>query len=550
VFFDSIINPEGSIFIEYIKEIIQFIPIWASILSLWLIIQVIADIVDWVVDQKSRRIGTLIATDYPSNAVDKMLKLPISFFKEHKSGSTWDKVNRGGDAVTNIIEQIIINLSPQLLSVLIGLTVAILINPILALIITIGVLIYILTLIKIVSPIADLIKKGRRSWNKAFGYGYDSIANFQTVKSFTAEKYESKRTSKAFIDGAFKNWFIVEKIWANISFFQRITILITRLAVFIVSVFLIQKGEISIGSLIALNGYASMVFGPFVRLGHQWQIIQNGLVAIEKAEEILESPKENEDKENKAYLENIKGQVEFKNVSFSYDKKDGKVLKNINFKINPGEIVAFVGESGVGKSTTIDLISGYYFASQGSVLVDDNNVKDINLESLRKKIAIVPQEVVLFNDTIEMNIKYGSQRASKAEILEASRRAHADSFIDKFPKKYKQIVGERGIKLSVGQKQRIAIARAILRDPSILILDEPTSALDPKTENLITESLQNLMQGRTTFIIAHRLSTIRHANKIFVFDKGRIIEEGTHSQLLKINNGTYKKLHDFHIGLK
>jgi ABC-type multidrug transport system fused ATPase/permease subunit len=208
-----------------------------------------------------------------------------------------------------------------------------------------------------------------------------------------------------------------------------------------------------------------------------------------------------------------------------------------------------VGESGSGKSTLISLISAYYFPQEGKVLVDDVETSKYNLTSLRKQISIVPQEISLFNDTLEMNIKYGSFDATKEQVTEACKQAHIYEYIETLPDKFETVVGERGVKLSVGQKQRIAIARAILQNPKILILDEPTSALDAITEKKITESLDLLMKERTTFIIAHRLSTVRKADKIFVFNKGEIVETGNHDELLKIKNGYYKKLHDYQIGL-
>ena len=197
------------------------------------------------------------------------------------------------------------------------------------------------------------------------------------------------------------------------------------------------------------------------------------------------------------------GSVQFKNVSFSYDKKT-TVLDGLNFKVNQGERIAFVGKSGVGKSTTIDLISGYYFPTKGAVLIDEHDTQAFDLTALRNGIAVVPQEPVLFNDTVIMNIRYGKLEATDSEVVEAAKKARAHEFIDELPEKYNQIVGERGVKLSVGQKQRIAIARAILRNPAILILDEPTSALDAETEKQIAKSFDELMKGRTTFIIAHR----------------------------------------------
>jgi ABC-type multidrug transport system fused ATPase/permease subunit len=291
-----------------------------------------------------------------------------------------------------------------------------------------------------------------------------------------------------------------------------------------------------------------MIFGPFAIVSRNWQVIQNSMVSVERVNEYLTMPTEDTIDKNKKDLETVDGKIVFKNVHFSYKEEGVKVLNSVSFTVNAGETVALVGESGVGKSTTIQLLSGYYFPNKGTVFIDGQDISLIKRNSLRKHIAVVPQEVVLFNDTILNNIRYGNFEKNEEEIHNAARQAHADSFIERFPEKYNQLVGERGIKLSVGEKQRVAIARAILRDPKILILDEPTSALDPQTERQITNSLEKLMQGRTTFIIAHRLSTVRQADKIFVFDKGRIVEEGNHEQLLA-QNGLYKKLHDLHVGL-
>ena len=300
----------------------------------------------------------------------------------------------------------------------------------------------------------------------------------------------------------------------------------------------------------AFNGYAAIVFRPLAIIANNWDVVQNGLAAIDRAEKIIERAPELYTPENASILKNIRGDVEFRNVSFAYGKNRRMVLQDVIFDAKAGQSVALVGESGVGKSTLLDLVSGFYRPSRGRILIDGHDVGRLDLKFLRSQIAVVPQELLLFNDTIKANIRYGSFGASDAAIMTSAQRAHADEFIQKFPKKYNQLVGERGIKLSVGQKQRIAIARAILRDPKILILDEPTSALDARSEAIIQDSLRELMRGRTTFIIAHRLSTVRRADMILVLDKGRIVERGKHEELIKIPNGVYRKLYELQIGLK
>jgi ABC-type multidrug transport system fused ATPase/permease subunit len=291
-----------------------------------------------------------------------------------------------------------------------------------------------------------------------------------------------------------------------------------------------------------------MFFGPFVALGSSWQTFQNGLTSAAQAREVLDQPIEKYHPENAQTSLARSGSVVFENVSFGY--ADGnQVLSNISFEVLPGQSIALVGQTGVGKSTLISLISGFYFPTAGSARVDGVETRRWDLSQLRSGIAVVPQEVALFNDTIEANIKYGSFGASRDLVEHAAREAHIDEFIETLPNKYQTIVGERGIKLSVGQKQRVAIARAILRDPEILVLDEPTSALDSITEKQVTESLSKLMKGRTTFIIAHRLSTVRHADVILVLENGRVLEKGNHAELIKINNGHYRRLYEYQIGL-
>ncbi|MFQ3173949.1 MAG: ABC-type multidrug transport system fused ATPase/permease subunit, partial [Flavobacterium sp.] len=233
----------------------------------------------------------------------------------------------------------------------------------------------------------------------------------------------------------------------------------------------------------------------------------------------------------------------FKNVGFSYpSRKEIKVLKDVNFTANFGQKIAIVGPSGTGKSTIASLLLRFYDIDSGEILVDGKNIYDFDLEHLRGNMSIVPQDVILFGGTIKENIAYGKPDATESEILLAAKQANALNFIESFPEKFETIVGERGVKLSGGQRQRIAIARALLKNPSILILDEATSSLDSESEKLVQEALEILMEGRTSIIIAHRLSTIRSADQILVLDNGVITEQGTHQELIILENGIYKNL--------
>ncbi|MCR4260793.1 MAG: ABC transporter ATP-binding protein/permease [Candidatus Colwellbacteria bacterium] len=544
-FLDSVINASATYSLFGLTA-----PLWMWFIGVFAVVQFAASLLGWAYEMTSRQVGTMIFADVNIRASSRLMRMPMSFHSDQNTGSVWDKIMRSGNATSEMIEKVILRISPQILSVLVGVVVALNINVTLTLIVLSGIALYVLVLTNVVPPLVKIQKISNRLWNKAFNNAFKTFANASTIKLFTAEEYEDRRVFAGYHKGVVPQWNKVEKAWSDIAFYQRVVVVLTQIAVFATSVYFISKGELSIGNLVAFNGYTAMVFGPFMMLGYTWEVIQNGLVSIERAEKLLGVEPEVYAPDGGVDLKTVEGDIDFRGVSFVYRKKDKSVFRDLTFQVKRGEIVAFVGESGVGKTTIASLIGGFYLPTRGKILIDGVDMKKINLKSLREAIAVVPQEVVLFNDTIENNIRYGSFKASQADVRKAAREAHAEDFILKFPLKYKQLVGERGVKLSVGQKQRVAIARAILRDPKILILDEPTSALDVQTERQITDSLEKLMEGRTTIIIAHRLSTVRKADKILVFDKGRLVEQGTHESLLKQKEGLYKSLYKLHIGLQ
>ncbi len=543
--FDSILNP-GGIFTNTAFKM----PLWLFFIVLWGLVRLTADVIDWRTNLKGGVIAEELYSGYLIKGFGRALELPLSFHKKHKMGQTGDRLTRGAKALHGISGNVIFRLAPQLLSVFVAFFITFHINTLLSVIMLLGVSVYVAILVKISPPLASSAKKMHKAYSRAYGDACDSLSNIKEVKQGVSEKYEQRKIFKRFRLQASELLFKIAEKWQRLSFYQRLIFALTQLAIFIVSVLFIQKGKMTIGELVMFNGYVAMLFGPFIILGYNWQVIQNGLAAIENSEEVLNALSEKYAPENMVIPGDIKGGVEFRDVSFYYEKKQGNILDGVSFKVEPGEVVALVGESGVGKSTLVDLISGYYFPQKGKVLIDGHNVKSLNLRFLRSKIAVVQQEVVLFNDTIKTNIKYGNFGASDEEVEEAARKAHCLEFIEKFSKKWKQVVGERGVKLSVGQKQRVAIARAILRDPRILILDEPTSALDANSEKVIQKSLEKLMESRTTFIVAHRLSTVRKADKIFVFKDGKIVERGKHEELLDIPDGIYRNFYELQIGLK
>lgn len=303
---------------------------------------------------------------------------------------------------------------------------------------------------------------------------------------------------------------------------------------------MVVNGTITAGDFASIMVAIYMIFSPVKKLGDAYNTLQETRASIERIEALHDIRHE---EKGRVIIDGFKKSIKFEKVSFIYHGNDSPVLEDLNITIRPGEVIAIVGRSGVGKSTMVDMIPRFNIPSGGKLTIDDIDINDIEIHSLRKLIGIVSQDVILFNDTVRENIAFGRPDASDEDIIKAARLAYADEFIEKLPEGYNTVIGERGLKLSGGQRQRLAIARAILKNPPILILDEATSSLDAVSEALIQKALERLMKGRTTIVIAHRLSTIKNADRIVVLDKGRITDIGTHEQLMS-RNDTYMKLYN------
>ena len=368
----------------------------------------------------------------------------------------------------------------------------------------------------------------------------ETISAVRVVKSFVREAYEIKRFSA-------ENQRNFRAIMKGVQLNSFVTPIVEFLGAVGVTIILwyggkeVVDGVLTSGALITFLLAAAKLSDPIKRLSRVVNTIQQALAAADRIFEVIDTKPEVTDLPGAVELPQVQGYVQFHEVTFGYEPQT-PVVHALNFTALPGEVIALVGPSGAGKTTVINLIPRFYDPSAGYISIDGHDIKNVTLTSLREQIGIVPQETVLFSGTIYDNIRYGKLEATNEEIIAAAQAANAHNFIMAMPAGYDTQIGERGVKISGGQKQRVAIARAILKNPKILLLDEATSALDTESEKLVQEALERLMINRTTFVVAHRLSTIKNANRIIVMDKGRIIETGTHDELLQ-QDGLYSKLY-------
>ncbi|WP_340002635.1 ABC transporter ATP-binding protein [Oceanobacillus sp. FSL K6-0127] len=370
----------------------------------------------------------------------------------------------------------------------------------------------------------------------------DAVSGVRVVQAFTNEKHEIKRfavNNNSFLKAKIAAYKVMGFVHSNIYMMMR---LITLL-VLVVGAWMTFNGQLSAGELVFFVLMMNVLFSPIQKISALLELYPKGMAGFKRFAQMLDVEPDVQDRPNAVHVNELKGNIAFQDVSFSYEKAHAPVLNNMSFSIQAGETIAFVGPSGAGKTTISSLIPRFYDVNAGSIMIDGMDIRDMTKESLRQQIGVVQQDVFLFTGTLRENIAYGKLDATDEEIETAARNAHMEEFIKELPDGYETQVGERGLKLSGGQKQRIAIARMFLKNPAILILDEATSALDTETEMIIQRALNDLAKNRTTLVIAHRLATIKNADRIMVVTKKGIEEEGSHEELLK-QNGLFAQLHN------
>lgn len=482
-----------------------------------------------------------ILYDIRKRLYDHLQALSARFYANNKAGEVISRVINDVEQTKDFILTGLMNIWLDCVTIIIALSIMFFLDVKLTLAAMVIFPFYILTVYYFFGRLRGLTRQRSQALAEVQGFLHERVQGISVIKSFAIEENEAKNFDKKnsnFLQRAFKH-----TRWNAYSFAAINTVTdLGPIIVIGVGGYLAVTGSITVGTLAAFVGYLEQLFGPLRRLVSSFTTLTQSFASMDRVFNLLDEKYDVKDEADAKPINITEGNISLNHVSFRYNPHAPKVLDDINLDVHHGETVAFVGMSGGGKSTLINLIPRFYDATEGTIAIDGHNVKDFMLSSLRDQIGLVQQDNILFSDTIRENILLGKPGASEEEVVEAAKLANAHEFIMSLPEGYETEVGERGVKLSGGQKQRISLARIFLNNPPIIILDEATSALDLESEAIIQEALAHLSENRTTLIVAHRLSTITHADKIVVVENGQIIETGTHQELLA-KQGAYHHLY-------
>lgn len=481
-----------------------------------------------------------ILYDIRENLYGHLQKLSLSYYSNTRAGEIISRVINDVEQTRNFVMIGLMNVWLDLATILIAVGIMLTMDIPLTIVTLLAFPFYGYSVKHFFGKLRGLTRKRSQALADVQSYLHERVNGVSVIKSFALEEVERERFDE--VNDNFLEKAIDHTKWNAKAFAVVNTITdVAPLLVLGYAGYQVIHGDLSLGTMVAFIAFIERVYSPLRRLVNSSTALTQSFASMDRVLELMEEKYDIVDKKDAVALPAIQGEIEFKNVSFSYESEGESVLNDVSFNVQPGETVAFVGMSGGGKSTIVSLIPRFFDVTDGAVLIDGHDIRDVQIESVRNQIGIVLQDNILFSDSVKSNILMGKPDATDEEVKAAAVAANAHGFIQDLPEGYDTTVGERGVKLSGGQKQRIAIARVFLKNPPFLILDEATSALDLESEALIQDSLESLAKDRTTLIVAHRLSTITHADKIFVIDTGEVKEMGTHNELMK-KQGVYYDL--------
>lgn len=485
-------------------------------------------------------VGQWVMHDLRRSVYHHIQRLSLSFHDKGRTGDLISRITSDIDAIQDFISQALLGILVNVLTLVGMLAVMFYLDwrfTLIALSVAppLFVVVYFYT-----RRIKQASRAVRKKESEIVSIAQEVLSSIRVVKAFSREDYEQERFERQSLESV-ETALQARSLKAKLAPLVQVIVAVGTCLVLWYGTRLVLSGELSTGSLLVFLIYLGKMYKPMRELSKMADTLSKTAVGFERIQEVVDTEREVKNLKGARRAPRFQGDIEFSHVDFGYSP-ESQTLRDVNFRIKPGQVAAFVGPTGAGKTTIASLVARFYDPTKGEVRIDGHDIRSYRLKSLRQQIGFVLQESVLFRAPIWQNIAYGKPEASRAEIISAAKLANADEFIVQMPEGYDTIVGERGVTLSGGQRQRIAIARAIIRNAPILIMDEPTSDLDSASEELVFDALNRLMEGRTSIVIAHRLTTVRKADVIFVLDKGSIVEEGTHEQLLK-QGGLYAELH-------